>query len=260
MTLGAAVPFARLLSPAWILAGLVFFTVPLHAEDPPPGRHPAPSAGSGQAISSADLQALKDSVESAARQHDERLQETARRLSRVAASVDEGAASLKAADEAQSRLQSAVEGLRSRLDSVEKKAQNLDEAAGRAAVGTQAQDTRLSAFAKDLSGLKQELSGSRESLDVGMKEFAATKAELKERSAKLESLSDLLSVMKRDVENNNEELVEVKQSLKRLEAAPVAGADADNAAWWDQALRWKYLPAVATGLSVVAVGVAAFHK
>jgi hypothetical protein len=58
------------------------------------------------------------------------------------------------------------------------------------------------------------------------------------------------------VETDDEELVELKQSVHRLEPDSSGGG---NAAWWDGVATWKYLPAVATGLGVVAVGVAAFH-
>jgi hypothetical protein len=53
--------------------------------------------------------------------------------------------------------------------------------------------------------------------------------------------------------------VEVKQALKLYEKASEAKADGGGE-WWDQALRWKYLPAVAVGLSVVAVGVAVSNR
>lgn len=253
--------FARLVSPAWILAGLALFAPPLAAEDgPPPARRPAaaiePVALPTPEVRAADLQALKDAVAESARAQEERLLGQARRLSRVAAAVDESEASLKGMADASARLQSALEGLRARLDAVEKRAQSLDEAAGKAAVADQARDVRLDGLAKELAALKAEIVGNRDSLDAGMKQFAATQADLKERGAKLESLSDLLGVMKRDVESNNEELVEVKQALKKLEAAPASGA-AENAAWWDEVLRWPYLPAVATTLGAVAIGVAA---
>jgi chromosome segregation ATPase len=137
------------------------------------------------------------------------------------------------------------------MDSLERKSLGLDEAQASTAVSVAAGASQQQASAREIEALKQDVAANQDSLDAGLKELKATQDSL----TRLDSMEDLLGMVKRDVESNDEELVEVKQSLKRLEAPP----SSENAQWWDQMASWKYLPAVATGLGVVAVGIAAFH-
>jgi len=146
-----------------------------------------------------------------------------------------------------------VEGLGQRLDSQEAKSQSLQETQSKAAVSAEAGLARFDELRKDLDTLKADLANSQDSLASGLKELQDTRGAL----SKLDSLQELMTMLKRDMDNDDEELVEVKQSLKRLEPSPSDGPG--NAAWWDGLAGWKYLPALATGLSVIAVGVAALH-
>jgi chromosome segregation ATPase len=122
-----------------------------------------------------------------------------------------------------------------------------------------AQDRRVDGLDAQLQALRTQADVDRAAAQDALKRLQATQADLDERGRKLESLTDLLSVMKRDLDSNNEELVEVKQTLKRLDAATPAASLSPQTAWWDAVLGWRYLPVVAVGLSAVALGVAAAH-
>jgi chromosome segregation ATPase len=250
--------------PAPLAAGLLLFTSVLRADAPPDGRSVAPAsmdAGgdlSPAAQASPDFQAdLADQdarlrrQDSRLRDQDGRLQDTAIRLSGVAAALDDASDALASNAKAQARLEAAVEGLRERIESLERKSLSLDEAQAANAVSAASGSAQELVLAQGLAALKQDLAANEDNLAEGLKELKSTQAAL----AKVDSMDELLGMVKRDEENNDEELVEVKQSLQNMEPAP----SSQNAAWWDNVASWKYLPATATVLSVVAVCVAAFH-
>lgn len=230
-----------ILSPACLLlAGLLLFQAGLAADEAPPARSIAPAADPLPVASQAELLRLQRSLE-------ELVAEQSRRL-------DQSSGSLKSLQSQLNQGQDALDRARQSLADLAGRLQGLEQAQARAGVEAAAAGTRLEAQAKGLEQLRLQQNEDRVFLKNALKDLAATRDELQERSRKLSSLSDLLAVMKKDVESNHEELVEMKQTLRRFE--PVA-AQKSQAAWWEQALRWPYLPAVAVGLSLVAVGLAA---
>ena len=245
-------------------AGLLIFAAVLRADGLVPGRSVAPP-GDGQSLSQTSAPALAADLDdqdrrlrdedSRLREQDGRIQDEALRLSRTARSLDELSAALSAGTAAQERLSTVLEGLRQRVESLELKLRFVDEEQGKAAVTAAAGETRLGGLDKDLAALKLELRAQGDSLAAGLKELEETRGAL----AKLDTQEELLAMLKKDTQTNDEELVEVKQGLKRLEPQSPAEDGAGNAAWWEGVAGWKYLPAVATGLGVVALGVAAFH-
>jgi len=252
------------LAPAFVAAGLLLSAANTRADAPPDGRSVAPaSMDNGQGPSQAtqaspDFQAdLADQdtrlrqQDSRLRDQDGRLQDTAIRLSGVAGALDDASAALASNAKAQERLETSLEGLRERIESLERKSLSLDEAQAANAVSAASGSAQELVLAQGLAALKQDLAANEERLAAGLTALKSTQAAL----AKVDSMDELLGMVKRDEENNDEELVEVKQAVQRLEPAP----SSENAAWWDSAASWKYLPAVATGLGVIAVCVAAFH-
>jgi chromosome segregation ATPase len=243
------------------LAGLFLFQNLGLRADLPPGRSAAPASSlSGQPapeVRAADLKAVKDASEGAAKRASDALDEQARRLSRTAASLVELQAELKLQSQSSKGLDSSLAGLTVSLADLDKRVSALSQGAAAKEVDAASQAATLKKLGEDLAGLRNDLEGGAKQMRDGLAEIATLREDLKQRQARLDSLSDLLQVMKKDLDGNSEEIVELKQSVKRLEAAP-AGPGAPE--WWEQALTWKYLPAVAVGLSLVAVGLAAAHQ
>lgn len=232
------------LSPALLLAGLVL-CAPLGAEEAPPGRSIVPAEALAPAR---EIEALRRKVEQFSQAFDERQQAQARQLSRSAAALD-------ALQAERGGVQGALDGLRQRAGQLDERLKALEAGGARVASDLAGTDSRVSAAQKDLDALRRDLGDARDSLQGGLKDVGAARAELKERGEKLASLTDLLSAMKRELDSNNEELVELRLAVKSASAP--ARPQVGGSEWWDRALHWKYLPAVAVGLSAVAIGVAA---
>ncbi|HTB22267.1 MAG TPA: hypothetical protein VK914_06140 [bacterium] len=262
--------------PALLAAGLLLSAGHLRADAvptasvsaPAPGRSIAPAgdSDSSQALSPSaaapaagqDFAADLDEQDSRLRAMDRRLreqdgllQDQAQRLSGVAGALDDASVALSAGARAQERLVRELDAVSDRVQRLESKSLSLEEGQATAAVSASSSDARQQQLALDLAALKKELANNTEALASGLKELKATRESL----ARLDSLAELLGMVKRDEESNDEELVEMKQTLQSLEPSP----SSPNAAWWDAVLSWKYLPAVATGIGVVALGVAAFN-
>ncbi len=244
---------------ALLLAGLFCFqSLTLYAELPP-ARSAAPAPIATPEVRQSDLQLLRDDQAAQAKAQSAKLEEQAQRLDRASAAIVELQAQLKAATTATQSLQGSLTGVDSNLAAMNRRLGALNESsAAREAQGA-SQATKLQAVSDDLAAMKIGQEGAAKQMREGLADIAALREDLKQRQGKLDSLTDLLSVIKKDVDANSEEIVEVKQSLKLYDQAPAKAAD-ESGEWWDQALRWKYLPAVAVGLSAVAVGVAVSNR
>ena len=249
------------------MAGLFCFqSLHLYAELPPArspslGTAPAPSLNTVAApaptpeVRLLDLQALRDESKALVKDQSARLEEQGRRLSRTAASMQDLEDEIRREAQASKALDASVAGLGSTLSTLDKRLAELKESSAAKDVDAVSQAAKLRALNDDLSALKQSYEGSAKVMRDGLAEIASLREDLKQRQARLDSLTDLLSVIKKDVDSNSEEIVEVKQTLKLYDQAQVKPAE--DGGWWDQVLHWKYLPAVAVGLSAVAVGIAA---
>lgn len=246
---------SRVLSPVcFLLAGLLLFQTRLWAVDAPPGRSIMPADESAPGASQAELQSLQrrlDAVSLAAAQLADGQAQSLSRNAQVLARVDD---SLRDLQGAQSRSQAALDGVEQRLKDLNQRLQAVEQTQARSGSEAAVVGGRLDALDKGQATLRARLDDGDQQLKDALKRLDASRAEMATRGEKLASLTDLLSVMKQDQDNDHEELVELKQTLKRYEPS----ADAPEAgSWWDRALRWPYLPAVAVGLSLAAVGVAA---
>lgn len=244
-----------------LLAGLLLFQ-PLAAlgaaaaseEEAAPVRRIAPSATPVPVASQAELDKLKQALDAISAKQEERHDAQARSLSRSAQELTEARELLRSLQGGQARAQSALDGAKQRLEDLGSRLQSLEQLRAKEGEASAARDTRLDDAIKAQAQLRLQAQEDRDALKEAFKALKDTQSKLDERSVKLASLTDLLSVIKRDVDQDHEELVELKQTIKALE--PKA-AEQGSLAWWDQALRWPYLPAVAVGLSAVAVGLAA---
>lgn len=212
------------LSPAPLAAGLLLFHSLLPAEAPP-GRSPAPAAAESPAPADSGA----------------RLEELSRRLEASeraqAAAASEAEAARAEEARRRTRLAQELELLRGRLELQESKSGSLE---------------------KQLQSLGASLAGLQESLGTAGRELAAAREDFRARSARLDSLDEWMGVLKKDLDGEREELVELRQALKRLDPGP--GAAAPGSQWWQQAASWRYLPALAAVLGGLALAVAASRR
>jgi chromosome segregation ATPase len=225
----------------------------------PPARSAAPPSSVDQVIHPSDLQAVREAAEAAVQRQAQQVDEQARRLSRTAESLNELQSELRTQAETAKALDSSVAGVNGTLSDLDKRVALLGQTAAAKDVDAAAQAAKLKNLGDDLAALQLSTASEAKQMKDGLADIAALREDLKQRQARLDSLTDLLAVIKKDVDANSEEIVEVKQSLKNYQPLPSTPAG-DTAEWWDQSLQWKYLPAVAVVLSVVAIGVAATHK
>lgn len=245
----------RALSPACsLLAGLLLFQARAWAVEAPPGRSIAPVETSAAGAGPAELQALQRRLDAVNEMASQLADQQAQGLSRNAEALARVNDSLNDLQGAQSRSQASLDGVEQRLKDLAGRLQAVEQAQARSGSDAAVLGGRMDALDKGQAALRARLDDGDQQLKDALKVLDASRVEMAARGEKLVTLTDLLSVMKQDLDNDHEELVELKQTLKRYEPA----ADAPEAgSWLDRALRWPYLPAVAVGLSAVAVGVAA---
>lgn|GEM_PF-3045922 len=256
----AAGGFAGPLGTAAMAAALLLCLGALRADEllPPPARSVAAAPVQDARFKDldghiGDLQAQQQALRATA-------DDQARRLSAVADAADEQAVALRAQAADAQAVQQRLAAAEQALASAQAKLQSLDEAQAKASVGAAAQQARLDGGLADLTQLKAALSAAQDQVSAAVKDYAATRSDLKERSDRLQSLAELLAELKKGLESDDEELVEVKQSLKRLEPKPAAEGSLSDPAWWEDLMAWKYLPITATGLGALAVGMSLAHK
>ncbi len=239
------------------MAGLFLFRSSiLFADDLPPARSPLMGAATSSDVHASDLKDLHDQLVGLVQ---DQVGDQAHRLSKTAEQLDELQGELRTQAQTAKALDASLATAGSTLSELDRRVAALGQEAAAKDVYAAGQEAKLKGLSDDLTALRLQDEVSSKVMKDGLADIAALRDDLKQRQAKLDSLTDLLAVIKKDVDDNSEEIVEVKQSLKRLEQAP-SPESMVSGDWWGQALQWKYLPAVAVGLSVIAVGVAASHQ
>jgi chromosome segregation ATPase len=239
-------------------AGFLLLAGPVRADDAaaaPPGR--SVSLTPVQGADAAEVSALGDQVErlrGQALEQTAQLEAQARAVSLSAQAQADHESRLKDLEAGTDKLQRSMTAAETSLAQALARLQAVEDAQSKAQVNASAESAKADAAAQDLAVLKQGMAAAQDGLQAAAKDLAATRAQMQDRSDRLDSLSELLETLKKSQESNDEELVEVKQALKRLEPAP--DAEGANQQWWDQILTWKYMPAVAVGLGCVATGIA----
>ena len=107
----------------------------------------------------------------------------------------------------------------------------------------------------DLAAYGANLQAFRSRMEAALAEMKTLQQDIEKRGQRLGGMADLLSVMKKDLNDVSQEVVEIKQDIRDVTAS--LNSPAQSLPWWEQTLRWKYFPATATLLSVIAVGLAA---
>ena len=251
---------------ALLMAGLFLLrSLNLYGELPParsPLAYPVAVPLPTPEVRASDLQAVKEAAEAAnslAKRASENLEDQAHRLSRTASSLNELQSELRTQAQSAKALDISIAGVGSSLGDLDKRVAALGQAAATKDVDASSQAAKLKLLSDEMVALRTESEGGSKQLRESLAEIAALRGDLKQRQAKLDSLTDLLTIMKKDVDNNNEEIVEVKQALKGYQTL-TAPQDKSASDWWEDVLGWKYLPVLAVGFSAVALGLAASKK
>jgi hypothetical protein len=246
--------------PVALAAGFLLLAAFARADDVvPPGRSVSltPVSGADAAVVSV-LGDQVDRLRAQAQAQAALLDAQVRAVRLSAETQSDQEARLKQLADGTARLDQGLSAAQGSLTQAQARLQAVEEAQAKTQVNASAESAQADGMARDLAALKQSMAVAQDSLQAGAKDLAATRVQMEDRSEKLDSLSELLETLKKSQESNDEELVEVKQALKRLEPAP--DVDGGNLQWWDEILTWKYMPAVAVGLGCVATGIALAHK
>lgn len=212
------------------MAGLSFFAGLLPAadgigpaEEAPPVRRIAPSPTPQPVVRPADLDAAEKSLKQG-------IQEAVKR-----------------SEEADLAIKKNLEGLRQDVEEIGRKVEKLGKLQGDQQVLLDRQAKETSAYVELLDALKLDVAKT-------LKKAEEARADVERKGEKMEGLLDLASTLKRDLNDNSHEIVELKAALEKVKARQ--GVPEDEPEWYDKVLRWRYLPATAAALSVIAIGVA----
>ncbi len=146
-----------------------------------------------------------------------------------------------------------VDGLRVRLEQNEKDLADAQrQRAGLEAQLKEALDAQ-GRQADQIKNLNDKAGKAEKDLALGLKRVEDLAESLELKGEKMTGLLDVVGTLKRDLRDLNADLVELKGDLKAMQNK---GADDGELGWWSKASRWPYLPAVAAGLSAIALGIA----
>lgn len=105
-----------------------------------------------------------------------------------------------------------------------------------------------------LRALSLEVDESKDRMDAKLKQVDALNAQLSDKNAQLSDISDLMTAMKKDQEDNQREIVELKGGLAELKKG--LAAPRESGSLLDQVSQWPYLSLTALTAAVVAILVA----
>ncbi|MGH7442883.1 MAG: hypothetical protein ACREKE_09455, partial [bacterium] len=179
---------------------------------------------------------------------DRGLSSEAKDLSRAAATLDQLSAGLAVQIQDQVHTSAALDVMDGRVSALEIRSRSLVNSQAGIGVDAARERARRRALAEDVSKLQSGLASVRADLSRQSGQIQSAQTSLQ----RIDSMDELLTMVQQDVEANDEELAEAKQALKRLETPSDSGPG-----WWRALVDYKYLPIVATGLAVAALGVAA---
>jgi len=150
-------------------------------------------------------------------------------------------------------LRSRIDSLRLRIEQNEKDlADSQRQRAGLEVQLKEALDAQ-GRQADQIKGLSEKAGKAEKDLGLGLKRVEDLADSLESKGEKMTGLLDIVGTLKRDLRDLNADMVEMKGDLKAMQAK---GNEDDNTSWWAKASRWPYLPAVAAGLSALALGMA----
>jgi hypothetical protein len=116
----------------------------------------------------------------------------------------------------------------------------------------------ISKQAGDFKNLEDNQVASNAKLDMGLQKVEDVRAEIEKKGERMENLLDLLNTLKRDLNDDSQEIADLKGDMEKVKALLQTSTDAQD--WWTQIVTWRYLPLTAAVLGVVAVSIAASQK
>ena len=183
-----------------------------------------------------DVDARLKAAASAAASHDER-------LATVEKDLGDNRASLRSLNETAEELEKAVLRLKKTLKELDSTLPRLDSV-----------ESRLLRQDDDVAALAQTVKALQQGLQTDLEEIKKFRKEFEQKSERLEGVIDLMNAMRKDINDNSREIVELKQAIKVLENP----AQKENGgSFWQKLSRWPWMPALAVGLSAAALGLAA---
>jgi len=142
-------------------------------------------------------------------------------------------------------------GLDKEMDSLRDKVREL----GAAAVDAK---QRLEKQGEEAKTMAEVLQSAQKKLDESVKRVDEVRSAIESKSSRMEGLLDLVNTLKRDLNDNSHEIAELKRDFETFRKA--SQTPVEEQSWYEQLSTWRYLPAVATVLGGVALGLAASHK
>jgi uncharacterized coiled-coil protein SlyX len=107
----------------------------------------------------------------------------------------------------------------------------------------------------DLSGLADSLDATLKRDSAAIKQMDDFEADFKDKRERLEGIADMLGALRKDLNDNSQEIVELKRSVKEAPPENTAGPG-QSPSFWEQMNRWPYLSATALAVSIAALFVA----
>ncbi len=146
------------------------------------------------------------------------------------------------------RLEQDAAGLHSAQQGMKKDLGGLEEQVQKLAKWQSEQAPQI----KTLSQIFEE---TRQDLSAGLKKVEEVRQSIERKGEVMQGLLDLLSTLKRDVNDNSHEIALIKQDLDKLRAS--LKAPPESMGPLEKLARWPYMPLAAAVLSGIAIGVAA---
>jgi chromosome segregation ATPase len=108
--------------------------------------------------------------------------------------------------------------------------------------------------AMSLSTSAGKLDDLDQKLEQSLQKVEDVRSDIEHKGERMENLLDLIDTVKRDLNDDSKEIAELKEETARLNG--LVKTPSDETPWWDQLADWRYLPATATLLGVIAILVA----
>jgi Rad3-related DNA helicase len=107
----------------------------------------------------------------------------------------------------------------------------------------------------DLNGLADSLDATLKRNSAALKQMDDFVADFKDKRERLEGIADLLGALRKDLNDNSQEIVELKRSVKPPAPETTAGPS-PSPSFLEQMTGWPYLSATALAVAIAALFVA----
>jgi chromosome segregation ATPase len=119
-------------------------------------------------------------------------------------------------------------------------------------------DTRLKAQAGQMASLLEGQEAWRHKQDLRLNSLEEFRADFEDKKERLAGMADLMAAMKKDLNDDSQEIAQLKSQVEALNQKAFRPPEDDNLLL--QAARWPYTPLVAVAISVVTMITLTVHK